>query len=118
MRYIFAILLFTSCGKKTEIVEVYSVDTLLIQSANRTDTISELIPKVDHVIHEEEKRIKNDLKSLKIELNEAKTIQNKTKLIYIHDTIVIREKTNFWGRKRVSTDSMQSIDSTEYEKNY
>lgn len=114
MRFIFAILLFTACGKKTDVVEVYAVDTLLIQSANRTDTIDELIRKVDQVIHVKEQKNAADLRAFKILKDSAKVV----KTIIIRDTIVIREKTNFWGRKRVSTDSMQSIDSTEYEKNH
>lgn len=95
-------------------VEVYAVDTLLVQSANRTDTIDELIRKVDQVIHVKEQKNAADLRAFKILKDSAKVV----KTIIIRDTIVIREKTNFWGRKRVSTDSMQSIDSTEYEKNH
>ena len=108
MKYIFAILLFTACGKKAGVVEKYAVDTLLIQSINRTDTIAKLIPRVDHVIHIKEQKNAADIRAFKA---------FKVKTIVIHDTIIIKEKTNFWGRKRVTTDSMSSIDSTEYEKN-
>lgn len=112
MKYIFAILLFSACGKKSEIVEKYSVDTLLIQSMNRTDSIAELIPKVDQVIHKKEQKNASDLRAFKLLRDSAKVV----KTIIIHDTIIIKEKTNFWGRKRITTDSIQSIDSTEYEK--
>lgn len=112
MRYIFAILLFSACGKKTRVVEKYAVDTLLIQSINRTDTIAELITKVDHIIHIKEQKNAADLRAFKALKDSAKVV----KTIVIHDTIIIKEKTNFWGRKRVTTDSIQSIDSTEYEK--
>jgi hypothetical protein len=37
------------------------------------------------------------------------------KTITIRDTIIIKEKTNFWGRKKTSTDSISSIDSTEQQ---
>jgi len=113
MKYIFAILLFSACGKKAHVVEKYAVDTLLIQSINRTDTIAQLIPKIDHVIHEKEQKNAADIIAFKLLRDSAKVV----KTIIIHDTIIIKEKTNFWGRKRVTTDSMQSIDSTEYEKN-
>ena len=114
MKYIFCILLFVSCGKKqqSEIV-VHDVDSILQKSISRTDTIGTLIKKVDHVIHEKEQKNAADIRAYKILKDSAKIV----KTIIIHDTIVIREKTNFWGRKRISTDSMQSIDSTEYEKN-
>jgi hypothetical protein len=114
MRYIFAILLLTACGKKADVVEEIQVDTLLIQSINRTDTIAKLITKVDHVIHVKEQKNAADIRAFKILKDSAKVV----KTIVIHDTIIIKEKTNFWGRKRTTTDSMQSIDSTEYEKNY
>jgi len=81
-------------------------------SIERTDTIQTLIPKVDHVIHIKEQKNAADLRAFKLLRDSAKVV----KTIIIHDTIIIKEKTNFWGRKRVTTDSIQSIDSTEYEK--
>lgn len=89
-------------------------DTVLIKSQETIENMTKAMPKVDSVIHIEELRIENNLKGLKSELNEIKIAQNKSKVVYIHDTIVIKEKTNFWGKKRISKDSMQSIDSTEY----
>ena len=114
MKYIFAILLFSACGKKTHVAEKYAVDTLLIQSINRTDSIVELIPRVDHIIHAKEKKNADDLRAFKTLKESAELV----KTIIIHDTIVIKEKTNFWGRKRITTDSMQSIDSIIYEKDF
>lgn len=114
MKYIFAILLFSACGKKTHVAEKYAVETLLIQSMNRTDSILELIPMVDQVIHEKEQKNASDLRAFELLKESAKLI----KTIIIHDTIIIKEKTNFWGRKRVTTDSMSSIDSTIYEKDH
>ena len=35
-----------------------------------------------------------------------------TKTVIVRDTIYIKEKTNFWGKKRVTTDSTTSIDSS------
>lgn len=112
MKYIFAILFFSACGKKAHVVENHPADTLLIQSINRTDTIAKLIPKVDHVIHIKEQKNAEDIRAFKELKDSAKVV----KTIIIHDTIIIKEKTNFWGRKRVTTDSIQTIDSTEYEK--
>jgi hypothetical protein len=118
MRLLFAILLFASCTNKISDEDMVSAylerDTILIKSQENIENISEVLPKIDTIIIKEEKRIDNNLKSLKFELQEAKATQNRTKLIYIHDTIMIKEKTNFWGKKRISKDSMQSIDSTEY----
>ena len=111
MRYIFCILLLMACGKKqqSEIV-VDHVDTILQKSISRTDTIPNLITKVDHFIHVKEQQNAADIRAFKLLKDSAKIV----KTIIIHDTIIIKEKTNFWGRKRTTTDSIQSIDSTIY----
>jgi hypothetical protein len=105
--------LFVACEiKQQSTVVVDHVDTLLQKSILRTDTIPNLITKVDHVIHVKEQKNAKDLQAFKLLKDSAKIV----KTIVIHDTIIIKEKTNFWGRKRTTTDSIQSIDSTEYEK--
>jgi hypothetical protein len=114
MKYLFCILLLVACDKKQQsTIVVDDVDSLLQKSISRTDTIATLIRKVDHVIHVKEQKNAKDLQAFKLLKDSAKVV----KTIIIHDTIIIKEKTNFWGRKRTTTDSMQSIDSTEYEKN-
>jgi hypothetical protein len=113
MKYIFCIVLFVACEiKQQSTIVVDHVDTLLQKSILRTDTIPNLITKVDHLIHVKEQKNAKDLQAFKLLKDSAKIV----KTIIIHDTIIIKEKTNFWGRKRTTTDSIQSIDSTEYEK--
>jgi hypothetical protein len=105
--------LFVACEiKQQSTIVVDHVDTLLQKSILRTDTIPNLITKVDHLIHVKEQKNAKDLQAFKLLKDSAKIV----KTIIIHDTIIIKEKTNFWGRKRTTTDSIQSIDSTEYEK--
>lgn len=113
MKYLFCILFFCGCGKAKQsrpVVNVY--DSILQKSIEHTDSIQKLIPKVDYVIHEKEQSNAADLRAFKTLKESAKLV----KTIIIHDTIVINQKTNFWGRKRITTDSMQSIDSIIYEK--
>ena len=55
------------------------------------------------------------MQNLKQENAILKDTVNRTKLIIVHDTIIVKEKTNLWGKKKVSVDSIQSIDSTEYK---
>jgi len=57
------------------------------------------------------------LNVLSIKLQNAKLKEDAkiVKTITIRDTIIIKEKTNFWGRKKTSTDSISSIDSTEQQ---
>ncbi len=114
MRWITLILFMASCSEKGQDVYVYETDSVLIKSQATTQDVQEAISEADVIIHKEEERIAENIHSLKKELDEAKEVQQKNKLIYIHDTIIIKEKTNFWGRKRVSVDSITFIDSLEY----
>jgi uncharacterized protein YjcR len=114
MRCIFLILFLASCSEKEQDAIVFEQDTIMLQSEQRTKAMLKVLPEVDNVIHKEEQRIEHDLKSLESEVQSLKVSQEKTKVIYIHDTILIKEKTNFWGRKKISVDSSISIDSLEY----
>lgn len=98
----------SSCySKPIEKIEEVDDDTMVIwESKLRTDSIMRELPKIDEVIHQEEDRIIKNFNQLKNQV---------AKVVIIHDTIVIKEKTNFWGRKRVSMDSMQAIDTIEYK---
>lgn len=114
MRWISLILLMASCSEKEQDAFVLEADTVLMKSEQRTKAMDDVLLKVDDVIHKEEERIEHDLKSLKSEVQSLKVTQERTKVVYIHDTILIKEKTNFWGRKKISVDSSVSIDSLEY----
>lgn len=114
MRWISLILLIASCSEKEQDIVFNEQDSVLIKSQARTEAMSNVLVKVDTIIHKQEQRIEHELESLKVELDNTKAIQNKTKVVYIHDTILIKEKTNFWGKKRISVDSSLSIDSLEY----
>lgn len=114
MRWITLILLIASCSDKRQDAVVLNDDSVLLVSQQRTEEVIKALPKVDNIIHEEEQRIEHDLKSLQSEVQSLKVTQNTTKVIYVHDTIMIKEKTNFWGRKRITTDTISYIDSTEY----
>lgn len=114
MRWILFISLMASCSDKGQDVIAFEQDTLLLISEQRTEAMKKALVKADDVIKKEEERIESDLKSLQSEVHNLKASQKVTKVIYVHDTIMIKEKTNFWGRKKLSIDSITSIDSTEY----
>lgn len=119
MRYILFIFLI-SCGAPSS-VPVY--DTVeIIEKQNFYDSVAILIPIAEKKIKQQEVKIIKKIDalevatdSLKKENEELKEVVRVTKSIVIRDTIYIKEKTNFWGKKKISTDSTQSIDSTEYE---
>ncbi len=68
------------------------------------------------VIERKQKSIVYQINMLKAENNELKEQVKVTKTVIVRDTIYIKEKTNFWGKKKVSTDSSSSVDSTIVEQ--
>lgn len=103
-----------SCSEKGQDVYINETDSILVKSQATTENVEDAIVEVDNIIHKEEERIAENLESLKEQLVEAKEVQGKSKIVYIHDTVLIKEKTNFWGRKRTSIDSSTHIDSLEF----
>jgi hypothetical protein len=115
MKIIIGFLLLASCSQpiKDEIV-LDSVDSILMQSVKNVDTISNYLPSVDKTIAVAEKKVLTNLSNIKAQNERLKQDAKVVKTITIRDTIIIKEKTNFWGRKKTSTDSISSIDSTEH----
>jgi hypothetical protein len=117
MKRLIAILFFTSCANpiKEEQILFDGVDTILMQSKEHIDTVVKFLPKVDKHIEKAEKEVLNNVQSIKLQNAKLKEDAKIVKTITIRDTIIIKEKTNFWGRKRTSTDSITTIDSTEQQ---
>ena len=109
------LLLASSCTSisKDEDIVLDGVDSILIQSVKNVDTISNYLPLVDKTIEVAEKKVLTNLQNIKAQNALLKENAKVVKTITIRDTVIIKEKTNFWGRKRTSTDSITSIDSTE-----
>jgi len=122
MRYLIAILLLVSCNAEPHAVIVDTVSSEVIEKQKFYDSVAVLIPAAEKKIKERERIIikniytlKHDSDSLKKENDGLKEVVRVTKSIIIRDTIYIKEKTNFWGKKKISTDSSQSVDSTIVE---
>lgn len=99
-----------------------AIDSIIGQSQKNLVVINSTSKRTDSAItgkiEKTVKRIsilKEDNTKLKKENEHLKDVVRVTKSIVIRDTIYIKEKTNFWGKKKISTDSIQSIDSTEHE---
>jgi len=116
MKTIIAFLLLASCTQpiKNENVVLDNVDSILLHSKKHIDTISVILPSVDKTIEVAEKQVLTNLSNIKSQNQRLKENAKVVKTITIRDTVIIKEKTNFWGRKRTSTDSITSIDSTEH----
>ncbi len=111
--------LFTSCMakvvEKKEQVDEPAYDSIIAASHNLHDSILVYIPKLDEKIEKLEKGIVHKVEDLKKENQSLKKEAMIVKTVVVRDTIYIKEKTNFWGKKKVSTDSTQSVDSTIVE---
>jgi hypothetical protein len=115
MKRLILLLLISSCSNSIKEEKIFpdGVDTILMQSRKKFDTISKFLPKVDKHIEKAEKELLFNIQSIKSQNAKLKEDAKIVKTITIRDTIIIKEKTNFWGRKRTSTDSISTIDSTE-----
>lgn len=115
MKRLIVLLFLSSCNNpiKKEILLLDGVDSILIQSRKQSDTIVKFLPKIDKHIEKAEKEVLNNVHSIMLQNARLKKDAKIVKTITIRDTIIIKEKTNFWGRKKVSTDSISTIDSTE-----
>jgi hypothetical protein len=115
MRSIILITLIASCTNpiKDNKVVLDGVDSIIIESRHKLDTITMILPIIDKHIEVVQKKVSNDMKAMKAENERLKEDAKVVKTITIRDTIIIKEKTNFWGKKKVSTDSISTIDSTE-----
>ena len=118
MKKLIVLLFFSSCANpiKEEQILFDGVDTILMQSKKHSDTIVKFLPKIDKQIEKAEKEVLTNVQSIKMQNARLKEDAKVVKTITIRDTIIIKEKTNFWGRKKTSTDSITTIDSTEHEK--
>lgn len=126
MRLLLVIPIFLiSCraSVKQDIVEV-DTDTVSQGSMLLYDSVANMLPKAEKAIKVVEFKIKKHIiesdkmvDSLKKENETLKETIKITKSIIIHDTIYIKEKTNFWGKKKISVDSSSTVieDSTIIE---
>jgi hypothetical protein len=117
MRYILMILLMSCNTDNKKIIVNRDIEKPLYDSVMKMLPITEkiIIKKERQIVYkfqEAEKKIV-ELQKENQKLNELSKI---TKTVIVRDTIYIKEKTNFWGKKRISTDSSSSIDSTIIEQ--
>ena len=119
MRYLLITFVFLSCAsnnmKEFPVKETF--DSVVAKSLH--DSVLVMLPAVEKVIVKKEKQIvykfkeaQKEIQHLKEENSELKVQVKVTKTVIVRDTIYIKEKTNFWGKKKISTDSSSSVDST------
>ena len=117
MRYILMILLISCNSDKQSVVKYKDFEKPLY------DSVIKMLPITEKIIIKKQKQIvykfqEAEKKIIELEKENEKLYElTKTiKTVIIKDTIYIKEKTNFWGKKRISTDSSTFIDSSIIEQ--
>ena len=106
MRYLFILFLF-GCGVQAQKIETSDVEfEQLMKSVNATNVKSATV--LAKATKKEKQLVTNavaTITQMKSEISELKSeiSQFKIDTIYIHDTILIKEKKNFWGKVKTDT---------------
>lgn len=86
-------------------------------SLEKLSSIDSLAQEQQQLIDNQEKKIAVLNKEAKLFHEMAKSIKPlKPEIVYIHDTVFITEKKNFWGKTKKSITTTQSIDSVFSEE--
>ena len=116
MKYLAILLLLVliACGKKEEVIEEQVVDTLFVKSDSLFKQAIVTLPKSDKQFTQLVEKVDKKIETLKTEVVVAKKAVELAKaektIVYIRDTIFIKEEKNFWGKKKITIDSV-GIDS-------
>ena len=106
MKKFLLILLLVGCqSANTEVVDIQEMDTIFVKSDSLAKQALVVLPKADKQVDKLIERIEVKMEYLKVEAVKANTV----KTIVIRDTIYITETKNFWGKKKISVDSSQSV---------
>jgi hypothetical protein len=112
MKYlpILFLIALASCGKKEEVIEEQVVDTLFVKSDSIFKQATITLPKSDKQFTKMVEKVEKKIETLKVEVvvakKEAELAKSEKTIIYIRDTIFIKEEKNFWGKKKVTIDSV------------
>jgi hypothetical protein len=112
MRYlpILFFLALASCGKKEEVIEEQITDSLFVKSDSLFNQAIVTLPKSDQQFIKMVEKVDKKIETLKTEVVVAKKAVELAKaektIVYIRDTIFIKEEKNFWGKKKVTIDSV------------
>ena len=106
MKYLFILFLF-GCGVQAQRVDTSDAEFVqLMKQVNETNAKS---ATVQEMASKKEKQLVTNavatITQMKSEISELKSgiTQYKIDTIYIHDTVIIKEKKNFWGKVKTDT---------------
>lgn len=116
MKYLFILSFFllVACGKKEDAIQEQFTDTLFVKSDSLFKQAIVTLPKSDEQFTKMVEKVDKKIETLKTEVIVAKKAVELAKaektIVYIRDTIFIKEEKNFWGKKKVTIDSV-ALDS-------
>jgi hypothetical protein len=107
MKYLFILFLF-GCGVSAQKVDNDIEFEELMKQVNATNVKSATV--LAKATKKEKQLVKNvvaTITQMKSEISELKSVNSIVKIdtlyVYIHDTILIKEKKNFWGKVKTDT---------------
>ena len=116
MKYliILSFFLLVACGKKEDAIQEQFTDTLFVKSDSLFKQAIVTLPKSDEQFTKMVEKVDKKIETLKTEVIVAKKAVELAKaektIVYIRDTIFIKEEKNFWGKKKITIDSV-ALDS-------
>lgn len=111
------ILLFIGCNHKEQPIIINESDSVLSKSIELQNKSSMVLKMADESTEQKVKQVIKKVYELQYKLGDLKKEIKTVKSTVIRDTIIITEKKNFWGKKKVTIDSTHSVieDSTTNE---
>jgi hypothetical protein len=112
MKYlsILSFFLLVACGKKEDAIQEQFTDTLFVKSDSLFKQAIVTLPKSDQQFTKMVEKVDKKIETLKTEVIVAKKAVELAKaektIVYIRDTIFIKEEKNFWGKKKLTIDSL------------
>ena len=105
MKYLFILFLF-GCGVQAQKIDKDVEFEELMKQVNATNVKSATV--LEKATKKEKQLVQNavaTITQMQNDINELKSIVSIVKIdtIYIHDTIQIKEKKNFWGKVKADT---------------
>jgi len=107
MRYLFILFLF-GCGVQAQKIDKDIEFEELMKQVNATNVKSATV--LAKATKKEKQLVTNavaTITQMKSEISELKSVNSIVKIdtlyVYIHDTILIKEKKNFWGKTKTDT---------------
>jgi hypothetical protein len=116
-KYILIALFITGCKQESAekfVLHLPETDSIVAKNKKTCDSTVRFLQVVDKKSDEAVSKLITRMSEMKLQISSMKeAIKTKPKTITIHDTLIITEKKNFWGKTKRTVDSSRHyVDST------